>query len=66
MRRDDLRHLSYIIVVQPAVLGVASMDFEAVLLATCLASALATLVMGLYADRPSPSLPRWATPSFFA
>ena len=50
--------MAYIIVAQPAVmsgqmLGVETgIDFGAVLTATCLAAALATLMMGLYAKAP--------------
>lgn len=44
--------LSYILFVQPAVLSAAGMDFGAVMVATCLASAFATLLMGLYANYP--------------
>jgi AGZA family xanthine/uracil permease-like MFS transporter len=58
--------LSYIIFVQPAVLGVASMDFGAVLVATCLASALATAVMGLYANYPIAVAPAMGHNFFFA
>jgi hypothetical protein len=38
--------MAYIIFVQPAVLSAARMEFGAVLLATCLASAAATVMMG--------------------
>ena len=38
--------MAYIIFVQPAVLSAAGMDFGAVMVATCMASALATLLMG--------------------
>jgi AGZA family xanthine/uracil permease-like MFS transporter len=58
--------LSYIIFVQPAVLGVASMDFGAVLVATCLASALATAIMGLYANYPIAVAPAMGHNFFFA
>ncbi len=44
--------LSYILSVQPAVLGMAGMDRGAVLVATCLGSALACLLMGLLANYP--------------
>ena len=44
--------LSYIIFVQPAVLSQAGMDFNSVLYATCLAAAIATLLMGLLANYP--------------
>lgn len=44
--------MAYIIVVQPAVLSEGGMDFGSVMVATCLASAIATLVMGIYARYP--------------
>src|SRR5947207_12681804 len=44
--------MAYIIFVQPAVLGAAGMDFGAVLAATCIASGIATLLMGLLANYP--------------
>jgi adenine/guanine/hypoxanthine permease len=44
--------MAYIIFVQPTVLGAAGMDFGAVLVATCLASALATVLMGVMANYP--------------
>jgi len=43
---------SYIIFVQPAVLSSAGMDFGAVMTATCLASAIGCLIMGLWANYP--------------
>ncbi|MGD9015484.1 MAG: NCS2 family permease, partial [Candidatus Omnitrophota bacterium] len=44
--------MSYIIFVQPAVLSKLGMDFGAVMIATCLASALATLLMAFLANYP--------------
>ena len=44
--------MSYIIFVQPAVLGAAGMDKGAVMVATCIASALSTILMGLLANYP--------------
>ncbi|HEQ60065.1 MAG TPA: NCS2 family permease [Firmicutes bacterium] len=44
--------MSYIIFVQPIILSGAGMNLEAVFVATCLASAAATLVMGLVANYP--------------
>jgi AGZA family xanthine/uracil permease-like MFS transporter len=44
--------MSYIIFVQPAVLSQLGMDFGAVMLATCLASALATILMAFLANYP--------------
>jgi AGZA family xanthine/uracil permease-like MFS transporter len=58
--------LSYIVFVQPAVLGAARMDFGAVLVATCLASAFATAVMGLYANYPIAVAPAMGHNFFFA
>jgi len=44
--------MAYIIFVNPAILSEAGMDFGAVMTATCLASAIGTLIMGLYANYP--------------
>jgi AGZA family xanthine/uracil permease-like MFS transporter len=44
--------MSYIIAVQPALLSLAGMDFGAVLVATCVASAVATLLMAFLANYP--------------
>jgi AGZA family xanthine/uracil permease-like MFS transporter len=44
--------LSYILAVQPAVLATTGMDGGAVLTATCLASAFATILMALWARYP--------------
>ncbi len=45
--------LSYIVFVQPAVLATTGMEPGAVLAATCLASAFATALMGLWANYPT-------------
>ncbi len=58
--------LSYILFVQPAVLSAAGMDFGAVMAATCLASAFATLVMGLYANYPIALAPAMGHNFYFA
>lgn len=42
----------YIVFVQPAVLSAAGMDFSAVLMATCIGSAIACILMGLLANYP--------------
>ena len=55
----------YIVFVQPAVLQIAGMDFGAVMVATCLAAALATLVMGLYANYPICQAPLMGENFFF-
>ena len=44
--------MAYILAVNPSILGDAGMDTNAVLLATALASFLATVLMGLYANLP--------------
>jgi AGZA family xanthine/uracil permease-like MFS transporter len=44
--------LAYIIFVQPAILQQAGMDFGAVMVATCISAAIATLIMGLAANYP--------------
>jgi len=58
--------MSYIIFVQPAVLAVAGMDFGAVMMATCLASALATILMALLANYPIAQAPAMGHNFFFA
>src|SRR3979409_1474162 len=47
----------YIVFVNPQILGNAGMDKGAVFTATCIAAAVSTLVMGLYASYPLPPLP---------
>src|SRR5512139_1403104 len=58
--------LSYIIFVQPAVLATTGMDAGAVLTATCLSSALATLLMGLWANYPIAVAPAMGHNFYFA
>jgi AGZA family xanthine/uracil permease-like MFS transporter len=58
--------MSYIIFVQPAILGAAGMDKGAVMVATCLASALATLLTGLLARYPIAQAPAMGHNIFFA
>ena len=57
--------MSYIIFVQPAVLGSAGMDKNAVFTATCLASALACFIMGFYANYPIAQAPLMGENFFF-
>jgi AGZA family xanthine/uracil permease-like MFS transporter len=57
--------LSYIIFVQPGVLQQAGMDFQAVMVATCVASALATILMGLAANYPVALAPGMGENFFF-
>ena len=57
---------SYIIFVQPAVLSNAGMDFGAVMTATCLASAVGCLIMGLWANYPIALAPGMGINFYFA
>lgn len=56
----------YIIFVNPNILGNAGMDKGAVFVATCLAAAVSTLVMGLYANYPIALAPGMGLNAFFA
>lgn len=58
--------MAYIVFVQPAVLGAAGMDPGAVFMATCLASAIATALMGWLADYPIAVAPAMGHNFFFA
>ena len=58
--------MAYIIFVNPQILGAAGMDKGAVFVATCLASAVCTLVMGLYANYPIALAPGMGLNAFFA
>lgn len=58
--------MSYIIFLQPAVLSVAGMDEGAVMVATCVSAALATLLMGLLAKYPIALAPAVGHNVFFA
>lgn len=58
--------MAYITVVNPSILSAAGMDFGAVFVATCLAAALGTAVMGLYANYPVAQAPGMGQNAFFA
>src|SRR5258708_29809650 len=58
--------MAYIIFVQPAVLGACGMDFGSVLVATCLSTALATVLMALLANYPIAVAPAMGHNFFFA
>src|SRR6187401_3207469 len=58
--------MAYIIFVQPAVLSAAGMDAGAVLTATCVASAIATLIMAFGANYPIAVAPAMGHNFFFA
>ncbi|MCK4655593.1 MAG: NCS2 family permease [candidate division Zixibacteria bacterium] len=56
----------YIVFLQPAVLSQAGMDFGSVMMATCLSAALASFVMGVYANYPIGLAPGMGENFFFA
>lgn len=58
--------MSYIIFVQPSILQKAGMDFNAVMVATCLSAALASILMGLLANYPIALAPGMGENFFFA
>ncbi|MBU0677617.1 MAG: NCS2 family permease [Verrucomicrobia bacterium] len=63
--------MSYIIFVQPAVLSGrmfgmdTGMDFDSVMIATCLSAAIASAIMGLYANYPIAQAPGMGQNFFF-
>ena len=57
--------MAYIIFVQPAVLSACGMDFGAVLVATCLSTAFATVLMALLANYPIAVAPAMGHNFFF-
>ncbi|MFT4769458.1 MAG: AGZA family xanthine/uracil permease-like MFS transporter [Glaciecola sp.] len=57
--------MAYITVVNPGILSAAGMDFGAVFVATCLAAALGTAIMGLYANYPVAQAPGMGQNAFF-
>lgn len=57
--------MAYIIVVNPSVLAAAGMDYGAVFAATCLAAAIGSLIMGLFANYPIALAPGMGLNAFF-
>ncbi len=57
--------MAYIVVVNPRILAEAGMPLEGVLFATCVSAALATLVMGLYANYPIALAPGMSLNTYF-
>ena len=57
--------MAYIIFVNPQLMAAAGMDYGASFAATCLASALACLIMGLYANWPVGLAPGMGMNAFF-
>jgi AGZA family xanthine/uracil permease-like MFS transporter len=57
--------MSYIVIVNPQILSQAGMPVDGVVFATCLSSAVATLVMGLYANYPIALAPGMSLNAYF-
>ncbi|MGE5652624.1 NCS2 family permease [Noviherbaspirillum sp. UKPF54] len=58
--------MAYIVFVNPSILGDAGMPKDAVFVATCVAAAIGTLVMGLYANYPIAMAPGMGLNAYFA
>jgi AGZA family xanthine/uracil permease-like MFS transporter len=58
--------MAYIIFVNPSILGDAGMPKDAVFVSTCIAAALGTLIMGLYANYPIALAPGMGLNAYFA
>ncbi len=58
--------MAYITVVNPSILSQAGMDFGAVFVATCVAAALGSIIMGMYANYPIALAPGMGQNAFFA
>lgn len=58
--------MAYIIVVNPSMLSATGMDYGAVFVATCLAAAIGTLIMGLWANYPIALAPGMGLNAFFS
>src|ERR1700758_3830951 len=57
--------MAYIIIVNPQILAQAGMPPEGVLFATCISAAVASLVMGLYANYPIAMAPGMSLNAYF-
>jgi adenine/guanine/hypoxanthine permease len=57
--------MAYVVVVNPRILSEAGMPMEGVLFATCISAALATLVMGLWANYPIALAPGMSLNAYF-
>lgn len=58
--------MAYVLFVHPHILADAGMDFEGVLFATCIATAAASLIMGLWANYPFALAPGMGLNAYFA
>jgi len=57
--------MAYVVVVNPRILSEAGMPVEGVLFATCLSAAVATLIMGLWANYPIALAPGMSLNAYF-
>jgi len=57
--------MAYVVIVNPQILSESGMPVEGVLFATCISSALATLVMGLWANYPIALAPGMSLNAYF-
>lgn len=57
--------MAYITVVNPSILAEAGMDFGAVFVATCIAAAFGSIIMGLHANYPIAQAPGMGQNAFF-
>ena len=57
--------MAYIIFVNPDMLAITGMDFNAVFMATCISAAIGTLIMGFYANIPFAQAPGMGLNAFF-
>lgn len=57
--------MAYIVIVNPAILSITGMDFNAVFVATCLAAALGTGIMALVANYPIALAPGMGLNAYF-
>jgi AGZA family xanthine/uracil permease-like MFS transporter len=58
--------MAYVVVVNPQILSQAGMPADGVVFATCFSAAVATLVMGLYANYPIALAPGMSLNAYFA
>src|SRR6187455_1469223 len=58
--------MAYIVFVNPDILAAAGMPRESVFVATCLAAAIGSLIMGLYANYPIALAPGMGLNAYFA
>ncbi|MCQ9372548.1 NCS2 family permease, partial [Corynebacterium sp. 35RC1] len=58
--------MAYIIFVNPNILADAGMPHDAVFVATCIAAAIGTIIMGIYANYPIAMAPGMGLNAYFA